>query len=842
MNQRKKNNQGSTIIIVLLMSSFIMIIATAITITTLTTLKMRMAGRESKKTFYTSEEAVDEVYAALGKVSIESFNKAYEQELSKIRLQTTIIAGNPISNSYIDNNTANIQLREAYTMQLLKNLNILGEEGEERYAALLELQSKQDGASKVSLLLTDNKKNLRPDLYDKINAADNFKKEAKKYLEPSNIEITSVDSVEVIMKTTDKEQGETGYNLYSVEFKNCVVKYETSAGYYSYITFNGTVGMPDVPIDFVDNDINGTLNFSEYCLIGNVGVDINSKADITGSAYAGYMDGFTVLSDNVNFSGKNLICAGDINVGGTFNISNANVYTEGIKVGKKTGFSYKNTKLEKGASNYDAKSGTLNISGSEVYVQDDMEINGDSSNANFSDGKYVGYGSELASTNAVGKPNYSSSLIINGVNSRIGFSGTNVSLSGRAFINYSNNFSAKLQKKEGDYSYLSTGEDLSVDVNQEIYMIPAELITKGTNPYYTAGFDTPEDFECSITEDNFFGYSLLANNAKTGKMYTTRNSEVDVYDADGKWVRTKYYTYYYFNFKDEASLKKYYSIISDSSGDAYRSYLGKDPSTDKLWRSMNNYYKSYTETAGSSIDVSGASAYTSYLETLVKGESTSSYKVLYDDKASRFSAYLALLMKLKDDSANYNNAMVENEITDFKKYLETARGSGKGIYYNFINPEGLDKIVEKFSGTYHTTALDNGNFHMVAIKNDGSTYTVPDDYKDGIIVSSGSVKITHDFNGIIIAAKDVIVDNSEGITIKNNYSMNDIVSYIQSANKSYNGEFFYYKDIFTYWNSKTPNAELGTLKLSDMTYKDMVKFSEWRKYEDSQVQTEAATN
>ena len=135
------------------MCSFIMVIATAITMTTLTCLKLKMANRESKKTFYTSEEAVDEVYASLGKISIECFNTAYEQELSNIRISSTIVAGNPISNSYIDNATANIQLRESYTMKLLEALDV-----------------KNASATK---LLNDTGDDLADDLYNPADALDN---------------------------------------------------------------------------------------------------------------------------------------------------------------------------------------------------------------------------------------------------------------------------------------------------------------------------------------------------------------------------------------------------------------------------------------------------------------------------------------------------------------------------------------------------------------------------------------------------------------------------------------------------------------------------------------------
>ena len=78
----KKNNSGSTIVIVLLMTSFVLILSTLITTTTMINLRMKMASSQSTKSFYTAEQAVDEVRAALGVISVECFNTAYEEFVS----------------------------------------------------------------------------------------------------------------------------------------------------------------------------------------------------------------------------------------------------------------------------------------------------------------------------------------------------------------------------------------------------------------------------------------------------------------------------------------------------------------------------------------------------------------------------------------------------------------------------------------------------------------------------------------------------------------------------------------------------------------------------------------
>lgn len=79
--RRKKNNAGSTIIIVLLMTSFVLILATLITTTTMINLRMKLAASQATKSFYTSEEAVDEIQAALGKISVNCLTELMRSSL-----------------------------------------------------------------------------------------------------------------------------------------------------------------------------------------------------------------------------------------------------------------------------------------------------------------------------------------------------------------------------------------------------------------------------------------------------------------------------------------------------------------------------------------------------------------------------------------------------------------------------------------------------------------------------------------------------------------------------------------------------------------------------------------
>lgn len=807
--KNRKNNQGSTIIMVLIMCSFIMIIATAITITTMTCLKMKIANRESKKSFYTSEEAVDEVYASLGKISIECFNKAYEEELSNITTAVEIKAGVPITKSKINNDTANKQLREKYTLELLESLSL-------KNPSVTKLLDANNQIS-TGLMIEKPEEQLVTN--------------ANTYLENSNIKIKAVENVSIEIRPTYEVNGGTGYDTYYLKFKDMNVTFVTAAGYYSDITFSGEIGMPDVLINFVDEDTTGTLNFDEYCLIGNTGVTVEKSSAIKGNTYAGggSNGGFKVL-DNVNmsFSGNKLLCRGTVySLGGTLNVNGSDVWAEDIVVGSPS------------------KSGTLNSSNANLYVKDDLTVEGDNSTVDISGGKYYGYtydymhnksGTIADGAGGTLKPEQSSSVIVNGFKSKIDFKGTDVNISGRAYITFASG------------NPVATGESDSIEINQEVYMIPNSLLKNGvTNPVYGA-----KTFECDVRKETFYGYYLLKN---------SEDSSADVYVSREDGGRK----YYYFYFKDAESLAKYFKTITDES--YYNSFIdslvASHPELDayradykKMRDTLANGYSTFIASSGSDISFTSGSTLSSYMDHLATNGFTpgSQYDTdmekLNYAKANRYKAFYALLYDLsyKSDSELDTPAKLEAVIPEINTLADNTKTD---IFRNFINYD-TTKATDGFrsvtgasfnglpSGRYHATSLNDSDYHMVAENNNGLSPLVIGtgsgelNYDKGIIVASGDVVVKKDFDGIIFANGNVYIQG-DNVEISNSLagSVSTIINHIQSASKvDINGDFIYFRDIFLYWNSGKQEVQKGSMKLSDMTYKDMLSFYEWRKYMD----------
>jgi hypothetical protein len=110
-------------------------------------------------------------------------------------------------------------------------------------------------------------------------------------------------------------------------------------------------------------------------------------------------------------------------------------------------------------------------------------------------------------------------------------------------------------------------------------------------------------------------------------------------------------------------------------------------------------------------------------------------------------------------------------------------------------------------------------------------------------VTNGNVRVECDFNGIILSDKDIEI--TDGCTLSNttfdaSFGDGSLWKFVEDNSKADgagnialradNGELF--KDIFRYWNPKVGSDDDSSIKVGDMTYRDMVRVSKWRKYDD----------
>ena len=669
-------------------------------------------------------------------------------------------------------------------------------------------------------------------------------------------------SVEKVTKITFDVSGVDPLYSYAVGFYDCVVKYLDNSGNYSYITFNGAVGMPDIEIDFKNDDKVGTLCFADYSLVGNGGIILpkNASATISGSAYAGTGSSTkgTALTINegasITMAGGYFVCGGN------------------IEANNNSGLSVNNTSLW--AKNINVADGvTINSSSATLNLQDDLTVDGENSEVNIN-GSFFGFGYEEGNL-AKQRPNYSSAIIVNGLNSHIAFGSIGqLYVAGRAYIKFSD-----------DRAY-ATGESSAVNINQEIYMIPTKLLTNGSkNP--SALNDSAASgvsFTCDINANNFFAYDLLAS-----ELYESRNA---YFDTDGNLVdestletdsttnlitdsdiRANSKTYYYFKFKDDYARNKYANLILDDTTfgtyiDERVNALGLSGTSESNYRNnaeklreqiinAKNSFKGLTNSSITGVSINTPGTFSQITSSTSGTLSAAEQKIKYmsTDRALRYDVLNKILanpLKSDDESGWYaSRAELQNDLSSRNpaKYnsINLSNYTLGDVFGNIVNEQGLEELLRSGTGpTYsYPRFTDNSNYAVYLLNNSDPTETLKIStvgFTSGLVVCTGNVDVDVSFSGVILAKGKITVYS--GCTVSNGYTEESfktaIEGWMNSANEAdgtlRNG--YDIGHIFRFYNTKTTTSS-GTLTVDKMTYRDMVRIDKWRKYEEEEAYTTA---
>ncbi len=828
--KRKSSNSGSTLVVVLTVVAFLSILAVVVTSAATTNYKMKIINKQSQKAFYTSENALDEIYAALGKISIETFDEAYNEELASVVKSFDVGTGSV--SLTMPNLDINRELRKNYTYKLLDTLKLLDESKDKNAYTGNDFQL-------VSYDVNMNKPVI-----------DNFVKTLNSYLEGMGetdenkvgLRVVSIDTIKITTENTKitKNGSTTPLDLkqYTLTFTNCRVEYLNERAYYSNITFDGKLAMPDIYLDFSTETTKELTTFADYALVGNTGISIGRKNGseeikgnliLNGNAYAGKgaaeSGGVLVTKGSaINVaSGITLVSGGDITVNdGTLTTNNSKLWCESLV-----------TVGDAGSS--------VNISGSDssTYVKDDLQVEGDFSTVKL-EGSYLGYSYQGLNT-AEGNHNNSSAIIVNGEKSAVNMSALKeLVLGGRAYIDYVG-FSP-------DKAY-TTGESVSLMGTQEMYLVPSYMMTRETtvdgntvvtdvsNPIVgdTTGV------KVNITDKNFFGWDYLDS-----QLYSAKEVKVG-----GKTV-----TYYYFRFKGgngDKAVSDYVKALLDDN--AYKEITDSVTASTETERkqTISDYDKCRAYIRG--VIMANLSAQSSDLISTVSGTvytngqminaefkdgknnlalsgtnnsyivdgnavSTDGFILESMDLSNRYdllSMILAMPEFLNGDGTrNYlyklgNSVVINNESVNISGYDKN------NVFENIISMDDLNKLVATEA---HSEVINIPNYGsgVVSYITNGKTTIISQEqnnYDYGIIVTTGDVIVKKNFTGTIIARGTIYIESN--VTVK---SDRDLVNELLSRDSVL-------QDILN-TSGSTVGAEVS---VADMTYKDFVDFINWRKTE-----------
>lgn len=413
---QRKNNTGSSLVTVLAALVLVSILVVTILSLTAVNYQMKLTDLQAKKSFYSAETALDEVRMGLQQEVSQAFSEAYLKTMQ--------------SYSTTDESQRKTVFRDYYLQELKKNLKEPADAScysVSHLTGYLE-KTRWDDAKQTGARLSSTRNAL-------------------------NIE-------------------ENGIIL-----KNLVAEYTNKRGIVSQIKTDIILNYPDMTF-LQSAQMPGIL---DYALIANEqfqasGVHMN----VTGNAYLG-RKGAEFSTASVTF--ENLSDKPDKGILATDQV---------WKITQGSGFKVEGMELWGSDILVDASSAEVN---GDIYVRNDLLVcntlgSGAAKprvNVKIS-GSYYGYGNPKTAADAdslgdlreqieQNPADYSSSIIVNGINADIDISGLNkMMLSGNAYIGAS-----RKTGHEGITNQdIPMGESLALKSSQTAYLVPGECVAPGT--------------------------------------------------------------------------------------------------------------------------------------------------------------------------------------------------------------------------------------------------------------------------------------------------------------------------------------------------------------------------
>ena len=497
--------------------------------------------------------------------------------------------------------------------------------------------------------------------------------------------------------------------------KDITVTYKAGNNYTTTISSDISIGMPDFAYVLSGNSLAG---LPEHALIANEKLEqiSKSKIKIDGSAYVGSLNLETAESQ-LTISNGTLVCAGDAVISGK--TTGGRLVTD-----NKVKFWANRIKV--------TGSGTLMLDG-ETRVLDDLELASGESSAKLS-GSYYGFGDGTVPTSSDVPANYSSAILINGLDCTLDLSGLkNLMLAGRSYISdslYSGAGSATAATRVGML------ESIAVRSNQQMYLFdPAdfEVLESGSfksvdqNPFITGepNFLTTDAYgkytRIRLTEEaqqraDRYGYKL------TARQYAYPGGQ--------------YVVYCFMEFATVNAANAYFEETFAKNKGQINSYLSNDKDTN-----AEVQYSNLNIGADGSISTYG------YAISGQNGSYTLSQptRTQFNPKGMRDT--FAQMKKTLIDS----NTRVSPDITPYTYIVDTVKVDAlEGEKYFYLDDET------------DSNEVNDADDPVLGVIVNGD-YTIDSDTPETmrLVIATGNVVVKAHYNGLIMSGKTITL---EGIT------------------------------------------------------------------------------
>lgn len=520
---------------------------------------------------------------------------------------------------------------------------------------------------------------------------------------------------------------EIDYGAGTFTLKDVRVDYKDAQDYETTITTDLVFSTPDMNFSGQSQ----VKEFMKYALIADDQINVNAPTVVVdGSVYAGA--GGIVASGNGTgeLNGRMILTRGDIvaDMGSTLTVGNGNssIWAENLMT---TGKSV----------------ATLNVNGN-IYVADDLALNAKESKVTLK-GNYYGYNFQKnygAGDTVATDADFSSAIMINGKNSSLNIQNLKyLLLAGRTFISRGDNSSN---------TDIQMGESIAARTNQLAYYVPERYVKVESGASALLKWNDVQKVRIGETEypigESDYAASIHVDPVKLDGWLNNANPIVPYYYTNG--------VNYYLNFRSQQDANEFYAAYyagnTGKAGGLAGTYLDKNA----LIIDENNKMI---------MTLSGDIMYRTKPEEMFQEKAVTiepdnwkdSAGLLWDYCSKLAVSYKSLELGLKDSGQSVTPDQVRFSVTDENGH-EKIDKSIDPLFDKLIDRSALQEEIAKHKNPGDTGyAVYKPAADVYLIDNTG-VYDLPTSITKGIVVATGSVKVSGNFEGLIISGGKVTFD------------------------------------------------------------------------------------
>ena len=525
---------------------------------------------------------------------------------------------------------------------------------------------------------------------------------------------------------------EIDYGTGTFTLKDVRVVYKDAQDYETTITTDLVFSTPDMNFSGQSQ----VKEFMKYALIADDQINVNaSNVTVDGSVYAGV--GGIVASGNGTgeLKGRMILTRGDIvaDMGSALKVGdgNSSIWAENLMTTGKS-------------------AATLDVNGN-IYVADDLALNAKESKVTLQ-GNYYGYNFQKnygAGDTVATDADFSSAIMINGKSSSLNIQNLKyLLLAGRTYISRGNNSS----NTDIHNTDIQMGESIAARTNQLAYYVPERYVKVESGESTLLKWNDAQKVRIGEKEypigESDYAASIHVDPVKLDGWLNHANPIVPYYYTNG--------VNYYLNFKSQQDANEFYAAYyagnTSKAGGLAGTYLDKDALI------IDEHNKMIMTLSGDIMYRTKPEEMFQEKEVTIEPDNWKDSAGLLWDYCSKLAvSYKSLELGLKDFGQSVTPDQVRFSVTDENGH-EKIDKSIDPLFDKLIDRSALQEEIAK-----HKNPGDAGFtvYHpaddVYLIDNTG-VYDLPTSITKGIVVATGSVKVSGNFEGLIISGGKVTFD------------------------------------------------------------------------------------